>query len=108
MSNFGSIIHDVLRYKYKGCQYLTGETYESLQWLDTNTAKPTEAQLLLDIADYTANASKYNYTRLRATDYPCIGDQLDMLWHSMNSGEIPKSVAFFNACAAVKAQYPKT
>lgn len=48
-----------------------------------------------------------NYTASRHIAYPSIGEQLDMLWHSMNNGEIPKSNAFFESIAAVKNQYPK-
>jgi len=43
----------------------------------------------------------------RKSAYPSIGDQLDMLWHSMDSGEIPKSLAFYNAIKTVKDKYPK-
>lgn len=47
------------------------------------------------------------YDADRLVSYPNIGAQLDMIWHSMNNGEIPKSGAFFEAVKAVKDQYPK-
>jgi hypothetical protein len=47
------------------------------------------------------------YVALRRSEYPLIVDQLDMLWHSMDSGEITKATAFYNALKAVKDQYPK-
>lgn len=47
------------------------------------------------------------YSGQRLREYPGIGEQLDMLWHSMNSGEIPKAATFFNSIAAVKTKYPK-
>lgn len=50
---------------------------------------------------------KVQYKFERANGYPSIADQLDMLWHSMDSGEIPKSTAFYNAISAIKTQYPK-
>ena len=55
-------------------------------------------------AEFIAN---FGYISKRVTEYPSIGDQLDMLWHSMESGEIPKSAAFFSACKAIKDKYPK-
>lgn len=48
---------------------------------------------------------KYKDDRRKA--YPAIGDQLDMLWHSMDTLEIPKSVAFYDALKAVKDAHPK-
>lgn len=39
--------------------------------------------------------------------YPKIGDQLDMLWHAMDSGQFPKVDSFYNAIKQVKDQYPK-
>lgn len=49
-----------------------------------------------------------DYTVLRARAYPAIGDQLDMLYHAMDSGEIQKATEWFNAVKAVKDAYPKT
>lgn len=47
------------------------------------------------------------YTAQRCNEYPSIGEQLDMLWHSMNTGEIPQSKSFFEAIQAVKIKHPK-
>lgn len=63
-----------------------------------------EAAHLKRLEEDQANAYKSN----REREYPSIGDQLDMLWHSMDNGEIPKSQAFFMALKAVKDKYPKT
>lgn len=46
------------------------------------------------------------YQRDRQYEYPKIADQLDMLWHAMDSGEIPKAMEFYTAIKAVKAKYP--
>lgn len=43
----------------------------------------------------------------RVGAYPCIEDQLDMLWHSMNKGEIPKAEPFFSTIKEIKERYPK-
>lgn len=47
-----------------------------------------------------------DYRELRAREYPSFGDQLDMLWHSMNNNEIPRSEAFYTAIKTVKDRYP--
>ena len=61
-------------------------------------AKMTELQ-----AEYDAN----EYQRERV--YPSIGDQLDMLWHSIDQNPKLKSeyFEFYEAIKAVKAKYPK-
>jgi len=53
--------------------------------------------------DLAANGYKYN----RKEAYPLIADQLDMLWHSMDNGEIPVAMEFYSAIAVVKKKYPK-
>jgi len=46
----------------------------------------------------------------RRYDYPSIGDQLDILWHDMNSGKIPgkEDSVWFNEISKVKEKHPKT
>lgn len=50
---------------------------------------------------------KYGYIEKRQFAYAKIADQLDMLWHAMDSGEIPKSKAFYDAINTIKQKYPK-
>ena len=75
-------------------------------------AEPTDEQL----ATYEdkANAEESNqtvkpYIAKRKAAYPQIGDQLDMLWHSIdqNTELKQKYFAFYEAIKAVKAKYPK-
>ena len=49
------------------------------------------------------------YVAKRKLAYPQIGDQLDMLWHSIDEhAELKqKYFAFYEAIKAVKAKYPK-
>jgi hypothetical protein len=50
---------------------------------------------------------KSDHTKRRAEDYPPVAEQLDMLWHAMNDGTLPKVPDFFEALKKVKEQYPK-
>lgn len=61
----------------------------------TEKAIPTEEEL--------ANAYKHK----RISEYPDIGDQLDMLWHGMDSGAFPKLDSFYEAIKSIKDKYPK-
>ena len=49
------------------------------------------------------------YVSQRKSAYPSIGDQLDMLWHSIdeNAELKQKYFAFYEAIKSVKVKYPK-
>lgn len=70
-------------------------------------AEPTDAQ----IANYESagNAQELLKANLAKRIYPKIGDQLDMLWHSIdNDAELKsKYFDFHQAILAVKAKHPK-
>ena len=62
-----------------------------------------EAKMVEVQAEYDAN----QYQRDRV--YPSIGDQLDMLWHSIDQNPALKSqyFEFYEAIKAVKVKHPK-
>ena len=66
---------------------------EEAQWLIEQKSKPI-------IKEYQTN---------RKNEYPEIGDQLDMLWHSIDQDAALKQkyFAFHQAILAVKSKYPK-
>jgi hypothetical protein len=50
---------------------------------------------------------KSDHTKRRAAEYPPVEEQLDMLWHAMNQGHMPKAEPFFSTLQQIKQQYPK-
>lgn len=48
-----------------------------------------------------------SYAEARAAAYPAISEQLDMLWHAMDSGGAPISEPFYSRIKAVKDAYPR-
>ena len=66
---------------------------EEAQWLIEQKSKPI-------IKEYQTN---------RKNEYPLIGYQLDMLWHSIDQDAALKQkyFAFHQAILAVKSKYPK-
>ena len=56
-------------------------------------------------AEYDAN----QYQRDRATDYPLIGDQLDMIWHTIDKdAELQhKFYDFYQTVKKTKVKFPK-
>ena len=57
----------------------------------------------------TSNSSKptKTYSEKRSGSYPTIGEQLDMLWHAIDTGTLDKNSTFYTRLKAVKDKYPK-
>ena len=77
-----------------------------IEWHNGTTPIPKadiEAKMVELQAEYDAN----QYQRDRV--YPSIGDQLDMLWHSIDQNPKLKSeyFEFYEAIKAVKVKHPK-
>ena len=89
---------------------VNAEDLDQITWLNGTTpiakadiqAKMTELQTAYDGQDYA---------RTRADAYPSIGDQLDMLWHAVDTGDWTaakvKTTEFYTALKAVKDANPK-
>lgn len=48
-----------------------------------------------------------DYKQARIQAYPAIREQLDMLWHAMNNGDMPKSEPFYSTLKDIKDAFPK-
>ena len=73
---------------------------DDLEWLDTNTTAPTEAEIQAELARLQAEYDDKEYQRQRATAYPSIADQLDTLYHGGYD-------AWKATITAVKEEFPK-
>ena len=71
---------------------------EIIEWSKGN--KPTEEEIQSKI-------DSKKYQRNRASSYPAIGDQLDMLFHAIDAGKVDKTSDFYKSLKAVKDKYPK-
>ncbi len=81
---------------------MKGETYSSLEFLD-DLEHISEIQL----RKWSKKMPDVAYKEQRRREYPPIGDQLDMLWHAMNTGRINRVTDFYDSIKAVKDKYPK-
>ena len=79
-----------------------------IQWHEGTTPIP-KADIEAKVIELQAEYDAKQYQRDRLTEYPPIGDQLDMLWHSVDeSPELKtKYFKFYEACKAIKVKYPK-
>ena len=85
---------------------VNAEDLDQITWHDGTTPIPKadiEAKMVELQAEYDAN----QYQRDRV--YPSIGDQLDMLWHSIDQNSALKSeyFEFYEAIKSVKVKNPK-
>lgn len=94
---------------YKNCSWEQhGLEYSGLVWKDTNIPKPTEEELVIEYNRLQEEKIKNEYKQKRQTEYPAIGDQLDMLWHMMDGETIPgKNSSWYNIIKEVKDNNPK-
>ena len=89
---------DALQSLRPGAQWvLRGGT---LEWLDTEQAQPTEAEITAEVTRLQAEYDNKEYQRQRAQAYPSIADQLDTIYHEGID-------AWKAQIAAVKQEYPK-
>ena len=84
-----------------GMSACVGETYSGISWAGDSPAF-TEAELDTEIARLRAEYTSQEYARNRQSEYPSIGDQLDMIYHNGDGG-----ATFQAAIKAVKDKYPK-
>ena len=103
MSDIAKSIHAInpsAEFKY------SNEDFSTLEWLN-GTTPISQADIEAKQVELRADFVAKQYQRDRK--YPEIGDQLDMLWHSIDQDAALKQkyFAFHQAILAVKSKYPK-
>ena len=73
---------------------------------DGNKIELDQALVDAAAAELAAEAAATQYQRDRQPEYPSLADLADALYWS-NQGDNTKLDAYYAACAAVKAKYPK-
>lgn len=61
-----------------------------------------------DLAEAEALVENNEYKVQRAKSYPNIADQLDMLWHAIDTNSLNKTSDFYTTLKAVKDAHPKS
>lgn len=77
-----------------------------IEWLDTEQTQPTDAEIQAEVDRLQAIEDATQYQRDRQPEYPALADLADALYWS-NQGDNTKLDEYYQACAAVKAKYPK-
>jgi len=101
-----TVIKAILKINPNAEVSVNADDINQINWHNGTTPIPKadiEAKMVEVQAEYDAN----QYQRDRV--YPSIGDQLDMLWHSIDKNPSLKSeyFEFYEAIKAVKVKHPK-
>jgi len=102
--------------------HIINEDYDTMQWDENNTdTKPTKAEVEAEIARLNAIHESKRYQRQRTNDisermsgiqtsYPKISEQLDQLFHDIESGKFgdtAKTGNWYVGISSVKNTFPK-
>ena len=103
-----TVVKAILKINPNAEVFVGGNDINNIKWLNGTTPIPKadiEAKMVEVQAEYDAN----QYQRDRATDYPLIGDQLDMIWHTIDKdAELQhKFYDFYQTVKKTKVKFPK-
>jgi hypothetical protein len=82
--------------------------YNFLHWEDsTGLYPPTIEEIEAEQKRQNEFSEYYEYFQNRIQEYPLGFEQLDILWHDINSGKPLKEGIWFNQIKEIKEKYPK-
>lgn len=85
---------------YVGNPPINKAEYEEFEgWKDKSLAPSWET--------ISAEIEEIRISQERSKQYPSIAEQLDMLWHAIDSGKIDKTSQFYKSIKVVKEANPK-
>lgn len=86
-----------------GAQWVVrGDTYEGLEWLDTDSEPPTEEEIQTEINRLQEEYNALEYARLRKAEYDKL-NQFEMQFDDAVNG----TTTWIDAINDIKAKYPK-
>jgi hypothetical protein len=103
------IIEAILKIDPNANVSVNSDNINEITWHDGNPNNITKADIEAKIAKMANEPEQSQYAEQRKNAYPPIGDQLDMLWHSIDQNPKLKSeyFDFYETIKAVKVKYPK-
>ena len=86
---------------------MENEDYTTIRWFRAPDMIPSLEELEQELTRLEEQDGAEAYKQQRRLNYPTIAEQLDMLWHSMDRGEIARAREFYDRISAVKKQFPR-
>ncbi len=80
-----------------------------IEWHDGTTPIP-KADIEAKMNEMANEPKQSNYAQQRRNAYPPVGDQLDMLWHTIDKDILlqKRYFEFYQTIKSVKIKYPKS
>ena len=102
------IIDAILKINPNAEVSISGNDINQITWENRTTPIP-KADIEAKMNEMANEPEQSQYAQQRRNAYPEIGDQLDMLWHSIDQdAELKqKYFDFYQAIKSVKVKYPK-
>jgi hypothetical protein len=87
---------------------INAEDLDQITWHEGTTPIP-KADIEVKMNEIANEPEQSNYAQQRRNAYPPIGDQLDMLWHTIDKDEKlqGKYFDFYQTLKTVKVKFPK-
>ena len=87
---------------------VSGNDINTVQWHNGTTPIP-KADIEAKMNEMANEPEQSNYVEQRRNAYPPVGDQLDMLWHTIDKDEKlqGKYFDFYQTLKTVKVKFPK-
>ncbi len=103
-----TVIDAILKINPSAEVSVSGNDINTIVWENGTTPIP-KADIEAKMNEMANEPEQSKYAEQRRNAYPEIGDQLDMLWHSIDQDPQLKSkyFDFYEAIKAVKVKYPK-
>ena len=102
------IIEAILKINPNAQVSVGNNSLDEITWHNGTTPIP-KADIEAKMNEMANEPEQSQYAQQRRNAYPAIGDQLDMLWHSIDQdAELQmKYFDFYQAIKSVKVKYPK-
>ena len=82
-------------------------SYSNIESQVNGVTKPSESDVNAKITELKNAYASAQYKRERAKQYKPVTDQLDMLWHAIDTGTLDKTCDFYTVNKTVKDNNPK-
>jgi hypothetical protein len=101
-------IHDALISLMPNVRFSVEDNdFDKIEIQDGGVTVPSRQDIQNEIERLQAIEDAVEYQHNRREQYPDIGDQLDMLWHAIDSESLDKTSEFYLCIKSVKDNNPK-
>ena len=109
MMKIKKVIHAILEKNPNAKVIVNANDINQITWTDGTTPIP-KADIESKMNEMANEPEQSAYAEQRRNAYPPIGDQLDMLWHTIDKDILlqKRYFDFYQTIKQVKVKYPKT